>query len=216
MRDPSDQFSPEFWNERYRSAERIWSGQPNPWLVEHASRLTPGTALDIGSGEGADAIWLANRGWQVTGVDVSTVALERARRRAAEIGTEVATRIYWQQGDLLSWDPAPEKFDLVSSQFMQLPGPARLALLRRLTRAVRPGGTLLYVGHHPTDPHVAARAAEFPDRFFTAEQLADDLVADEWQDIVAAAPERHKIEDQGQQVTVRDAVLHAVRADAEG
>jgi len=73
--DVATMFTPEFWDDRYRSAPAIWSGNPNPRLVEHVADLAPGAALDVGCGEGADAIWLAARGWKVTGIDVSTVAL---------------------------------------------------------------------------------------------------------------------------------------------
>ncbi|HEV7666156.1 MAG TPA: class I SAM-dependent methyltransferase, partial [Chloroflexota bacterium] len=93
----------EFWDERYASAATIWSGNPNPHLVAQVSDLRPGTALDVGSGEGADAIWLAEQGWQVTGIDVSMVALERAAQMAAAAGHDVADRITWQQADILTW-----------------------------------------------------------------------------------------------------------------
>ena len=89
------------------SAGRLWSGQPNPQLVAQASDLESGEALDAGSGEGADAIWLARHGWTVTAVDVSTVALDRAAGYAAAAGDEIAGRITWQQQDLRSWDPGP-------------------------------------------------------------------------------------------------------------
>src|SRR5947208_3010961 len=78
------------WDERYRSQGQLWSGSPNRHLVSEAAELAPGTALDAGSGEGADAIWLAERGWQVTAVDFSSVALERGRARAAELAAELA------------------------------------------------------------------------------------------------------------------------------
>ncbi|HVA24135.1 MAG TPA: class I SAM-dependent methyltransferase, partial [Chloroflexota bacterium] len=109
------------WDERYRSQGQLWSGRPNPHLVSEAADLTPGTALDAGSGEGADAIWLAEHGWQVTAVDFSTVALERGAARARELGDEVARRITWQHADLTDWGPPVASYDLVSAQFMQLP-----------------------------------------------------------------------------------------------
>src|SRR4051794_928957 len=84
--DPAAVLTQDFWEERYRSSDQIWSGNPNPRLVEHVAELTPGTALDVGCGEGADAIWLAARGWQVTALDVSTVALARGARAAADAG----------------------------------------------------------------------------------------------------------------------------------
>ncbi|MGE3910766.1 MAG: methyltransferase domain-containing protein, partial [Chloroflexota bacterium] len=142
-------FTPEFWDERYGSSERYWSGNPNVQLVAQVADLTPGTVLDLGCGEGADAIWLAQRGWQVTGVDVSQVALDRAAGQAAAIGAETADRISWEQGDAYTWDPAPRQFDLVSAHFMFLPGVDREALHQRLAAAVRPGGRLLIVSHHP-------------------------------------------------------------------
>jgi SAM-dependent methyltransferase len=104
-------YTEEFWDERYRSAERLWSGQPNPQLVTQVSDLPPGEALEAGCGEGADAIWLAARGWTVTGVDVSGVALERAADHAADhaaaLGPELVSRLTWQRRDLLEWTPEP-------------------------------------------------------------------------------------------------------------
>jgi SAM-dependent methyltransferase len=203
-------FTQEFWDERYLSADMIWSGNANPHLVATATDLVPATALDVGSGEGADAIWLASRGWHVTGIDVSDVALDRAAKRAGEAGEQIAERITWQQADVLSWDPAPARFDLVSAQFMHLPRPALVALHQRLAAAVRPGGTLLIVGHHPSD---LATSMGHPDRvhlLFTAEQVAAGLDPGDWH-IVVASPERQAIDPDGQPVTIRDAVMRAVR-----
>jgi SAM-dependent methyltransferase len=168
-------FTQEYWDTRYGSAESIWSGNPNPRLVELVADLAPGTALDVGSGEGADAIWLAARGWQVTGIDVSTVALTRAAQRASAAGQDIADRITWEQADVLSWDPAPRQFDLVSAQFMHLPRLPREALHVRLAAAVRPGGTLLIVGHHPSDMETAMGRPNVPDFFFTADEIAAPL-----------------------------------------
>ena len=209
--DVTGLFTQEFWDERYRSADRIWSGNPNPRLVEHVAGLTPGTALDVGCGEGADAIWLAARGWHVTGIDVSTVALDRAATRAAEAGEEVAARIRWQQGDLMSWDPAPLKFDLVSAHFLHVPPPARESLFRRLAAAVRPGGTFLFVGHHPSDLETTVGRWNLPELFFTADEIAAALNHDGWQIIVAGAPERQTLDPDGRPITIRDAVLRARR-----
>jgi SAM-dependent methyltransferase len=201
----------EFWDERYRSADTIWSGNPNPHLVAQVADLQPGTALDVGSGEGADAIWLAVRGWHVTGIDVSTVALDRAAERAAKAGKEVSDRISWRQTDILSWDPAPQQFDLVSAQFMHLPRSAREVVYHRLAVAVRPGGSLLIVGHHPSDLETTMRRPNLPDLFFTADQVAVGLDPNEWHVIVAAAPERQTLDPEGRPVTIRDAVMYAIR-----
>jgi SAM-dependent methyltransferase len=151
-------FTREFWDERYRSAEQLWSGQPNAQLVAQTAGLTPGDALDVGCGEGADAIWLASQGWTVTATDISAVALERAAAHAAERGDEVADRISWRQADLFSWDPGAQQYDLVSAQFMYLPEAELKSLHRRLAAAVRPGGTLLIVLHHPDSMHAGGES----------------------------------------------------------
>jgi len=204
-------YTQEFWDARYLSSDTIWSGNPNPHLVAQVADLSPGTALDVGCGEGADAIWLAARGWQVTAIDVSTVALDRAVERALSAGKLVSDRITWQQADILSWDPAPQQFDLVSEQFMHLPQQARDALNRRLAGAVRPGGALLIVGHHQSDLDTSMGRPNLPDLFYTADEVAAILDPDNWQVVVAAAPERQTLDPHGQPVTIRDAVMHAVR-----
>lgn len=204
-------FSQAAWDERYSSADRVWSGNPNPHLVATAELLTPGTALDVGSGEGADTIWLASHGWQVTGIDVSVVALERAASQAAAAGEEIATRITWQQADVLTWVPPTRQFDLVSAQFMQLPRPELESLHRRLADAVRPGGVLLIVGHHPSDQGNPTRHAHHAGLTFTAEQVAATLDPAEWTIMVAGAPEREAPNPEGEIVTFLDAVLQARR-----
>jgi SAM-dependent methyltransferase len=209
--DHAVQFTQEFWDDRYRSAERLWSGEPNPQLVAQASALAPGEALDAGCGEGADAIWLAARGWAVTGADVSAVALERAAAHAAAAGRETAGRISWQRQDLLTWAPEPERFDLVSAQFMHLPERAFDGMYRRLAAAVRPGGTLLVVGHHPDDRHVNVGRPDQLDMFPSAEQLAAGLEPARWEIILAGAVGRPATDLDGQPVTVTDTVLRAGR-----
>ena len=140
-----------YWEDRYGTPELTWSGNPNPVLVAEATSLTPGSALDIGSGEGGDALWLAAQGWHVTGVDISQNALDKAAARVESVDAEAAARIQWQQHDLAEWLPEPRSFDLVSSQFMHLPRAERGVLFRGLAAAVAPGGTLLIVGHDITD-----------------------------------------------------------------
>ena len=103
--DEAHVFSQEFWDERYATHDHVWSGRPNPRLVEHATDLAPGLALDVGCGEGADVVWLAERGWRATGADLSVVALEKARKHAGEAG--VADRTDWVHVDLVAGDPLP-------------------------------------------------------------------------------------------------------------
>ena len=198
------EYTQEFWDERYGSAGRIWSGHPNVQLVEQVTDLRPGAALDVGSGEGADAIWLASRGWRVTAVDVSRVALERAAAAAASAG--VPDMITWAQRDMLTWDPGSEQYDLVSAQFMHLPRPAQDSMHDRLAAAVRPGGTLLIVGHLHDELH-----AHIAPRFRPAEEIAATLNPATWEVIMATAVERQGTGPDGQPATLNDSVLRAVR-----
>ena len=209
--DDTVRFTREFWDDRYRSADRLWSGQPNVQLVAQAGGLPAGEALDAGSGEGADAIWLASRGWTVTAVDVSAVALERAAAHAAAQGDEIAGRIRWRREDLLSWDPAPQRFDLVSAQFLHLPSPELESMHRRLAAAVRPGGTLLIVSHHPDDLHANVGRPAHHALFPTPGQLAAGLDPGDWEILVAAGIGRPATDLDGQPVTITDTVLRAAR-----
>ena len=202
-------FTREFWDERYASSHRIWSGLPNPRLVQQASTLTPGTAIDVGCGEGADAVWLASRGWQVTGVDVSEVALKRAREHAAEAG--VADRTSWRQVDLVAGDPLPGTADLVSVQFMHLPTAALPPVYAGILAAVRPGGTLLVVGHHPDDAaHAGLRNERLTHLLFTPETVTA-LLDDHW-DVQVAEAQTREVEHDGEPVTATDTVVVARRA----
>ncbi|MEU7602090.1 class I SAM-dependent methyltransferase [Streptomyces sp. NPDC041003] len=135
----------QFWDERYSESTRIWSGNPNEALVREVQRLTPGRALDLGCGEGADAVWLARRGWRVTGTDISKVALGRAAEHATEAG--VGDAVEWQRHDFTESFPEGE-FDLVSACFLHNYGDfPRARVLRAAAAAVAPGGVLLVVGH---------------------------------------------------------------------
>ena len=204
---PEDHFTREFWDERY-SGGLVWSGNPNPHLVTHASRLPPGTALDFGSGEGADAIWLAQQGWQVTAVDISPVALAGLSARAEGLGLAVTC----EQADAFAWSAGPA-YDLVSAQFMHLPRPALTRLHRQLATSVAPGGTLLLVGHHPDDVGHAPEGTSFEEIRFTGEEVASTLDPSEWTTIEPLRPEREWIDRDGRPAVAVDAVLRAVRVD---
>ena len=203
--------SEQDWDERYGSKGPIWSGEPNPQLVAEASELAPGAALDVGCGEGADAIWLARRGWRVTGLDISGVALSRAAAAANRAGSDVAERITWLREDIAAWAPPAAGYDLVSAQFMQLPEPARSALHRQLVAAVGPGGVLLVVGHSVSDLHTGAQRPPNPERFFAATDIAAQLNQKEWDILTAEARPREALDPDGHPITVRDEVLAARR-----
>jgi SAM-dependent methyltransferase len=200
-------FDEESFEQRYRATDALWSGRPNAQLVREAADLPPGRALDIGCGEGADAVWLAERGWRVTAVDFSTTALQRGAARAAAAGEELAGRIDWRHADVSRWTPEAATFDLVSAQYMHLPAEERGPLFARLAAAVRTGGTLLVVGHDfsalPADAH---RPPE-PGRFFIAAEVAAGLDPASWE--VPVAESRPGAPHEGHDITVHDAVMRA-------
>jgi SAM-dependent methyltransferase len=202
----------QLWDERYRSRPKVWSGRPNPQLVAEALGLKPGAALDLGCGEGADAIWLASRGWTVTALDVSAVALERAAAHAREAG--VSGNIEWVQQDLAAWVP-DQQYDLVSAQFLHSTLLPWQQALRLAAAAVRTGGALLVVGHHPEGlptwgNHNSA------EKYFTAEEAARELGIEEpeWRLDVLDSRLRSAAGPDGEAAELTDAVLRATRLAA--
>ncbi|MFF3442698.1 FAD-dependent oxidoreductase [Streptosporangium sp. NPDC002721] len=199
----------EYWDLRYRESDQIWSGNPNVILVREVTGMEPGTALDLGCGEGADAIWLARRGWRVTATDISGVALERAARHAAS--ADVADRVDWQRHDLGASFPEG-LFDLVSAHFLHsLTDMPREKILRTAASAVAPGGTLLVVGHagfpaweqnpHP-DVHLPT-----PEEVLEALELPDG----EWEVLLSEEHDRIQNDPEGKPTTRRDNVLKVRR-----
>jgi SAM-dependent methyltransferase len=193
-----------FWEQFYSEREQVWSGQPNAVLVEELDGLEPGTALDLGCGEGADAIWLAEHGWAVTATDISQAALDRAAAHAADAG--VGDRITWARHDFARSIP-DGPFDLVSAHFLHSPvDDSRDPALRAAARAVGPGGTLLVVSHEavPWHPDV-----EFP----TAQEVLGSLGIDPdaWEvQRLTSRPRRAKHPD-GTEVDVSDSVVRVRR-----
>jgi SAM-dependent methyltransferase len=205
-----DQFTAAFWDERYGGTEKIWSGEPNAVLVQEVAGLAPGTALDVGSGEGGDAIWLAARGWTVTAIDVSRVALDRVADRAAAEG--VAERVTTTPVDIFA-DPVPGTHDLVTAHFLQLPADVRPRLFSALAGAVAPGGRLLIVGHDPEGMPEEFAGHHPPEMFATADQLVAEL-ADAlagWTIEVAERRARTGVQPDGRPGFPYDAVLRARR-----
>ena len=206
--DPAEMYTQATWDARYAESSRIWSGRPNQRLVEEVSELVPGTALDVGCGEGADAVWLAERGWTVTALDVSQVALTRVREHAAEAG--VADRVETLHHDLVAGGRAPGRYDLVSVFFFHVMPEVFEEFYRGLAELVAPGGTLLVVGHHPDDVDSGARRPHGPQLLFTPEQVVGVLDAADWDVVTQSAPTREMATAEGE-VTVTDSVVRAVR-----
>ena len=168
-----DQGAAEFWDQCYAEAgDEMWSGKPNGTVVVELSDLRPGRALDVGCGEGADSLWLAERGWTVTGVDVSAVAVERARAAAAAAG--LTSEVTWQVADVLADPPESKAYDLVVMMYPAFHHPVTPEALRRLADAVTPGGTLLVV-HHVVDLDPAADHGFDPAAFVSVAEIAEAL-----------------------------------------
>ncbi|MGN9789256.1 SAM-dependent methyltransferase [Nonomuraea sp. ZG12] len=199
-------FEPPSWDERYSGPEKIFSGAPNPQLVAEATGLTPGTALDVGCGEGGDVIWLAGRGWTVTGADFSANGLARAARHAEQAG--VADRIDWWHVDARTFAAGGRTYDLVTSHFLHPPNGGMVEVTRRLAEAVARGGHLLVVGHAPSE--VFTQLTESRRKaMFLAEELLPAL-PDGFDVLVAEQRPRTMTRD-GVTVDVHDSTLLARR-----
>jgi SAM-dependent methyltransferase len=163
---------PAEWDERYRGAELVWGSEPNRWVAGELGDLPPGVALDVACGEGRNAIWLARRGWRVTGLDFSAAGLRRAAELAERAGVAAATS--WVHGDAVDGEYPEGPFDAVILAYLQLVAPARRAAVRRAASVLAPGGVLLVVGHDSTNLTEGVGGPQDPAVLFSP----DDVVAD--------------------------------------
>ncbi len=194
----------EDWNRRHGEAGPLFGSEPNRFLVAEVEGLSPGRALDLACGAGRNAVWLAQHGWEVTGVDFSDVGLENARSLAAERGVDVE----WVSADLRGWSPAGSGFDLVVVLYLQIPADERRAVLREAARAVAPGGTLLVVGHDLENLTGGWGGPKDPAVLFTPDEIAAELPGLE---IEKAERVLRPIETEGPDVQAIDALVRARR-----
>jgi SAM-dependent methyltransferase len=161
----------DMWNERYRERGALWGTAPNEFVVDRLSAVAPCRALDLGAGQGRNAIWLAQQGHRVTAVDVSDVAMAQGRQIAAQAGVEVD----FVAADLETWEPSPEEFDLVLLAYLQAPEQARRALHAKAARALAPDGLVLVVAHHVDNLEHGFGGPPMKEVLFDEEGLADDF-----------------------------------------
>jgi SAM-dependent methyltransferase len=161
------------WNARYAESELVWGLAPNRFVAAETASLPPGRALDLACGEGRNAVWLAERGWQVTAIDFSDVAIERARGLAADRGVKVEFRL----GDVLTAPVDAAAFDLALLAYLQLPPQERTLVLERAIGALAPGGTFLLVGHDLRNHAEGHGGPKDPSVLWTADEIVDALEA---------------------------------------
>ena len=155
---------PQTWDERYAAAERVWSSGPNREVEAVVAGWPPGRALDLGAGEGRHALWLAERGWQVTAVDFSAVGIDRGRQEAARRSVDVE----WVVADVTEWEPAPGTlFDLVLVAYLHIPQD----VFSRLGQWLAPGGALVVVGHSLRNLTEGVGGPQDPSILHTTDQL---------------------------------------------
>jgi SAM-dependent methyltransferase len=221
-------FDHEYWDGIWQGdrAPSMEAGQPNPHLVDEVDRLAPGTALDAGCGAGAEAIWLAGRGWQVTAVDIASAALDRAAERAAasDVASDVGGQVHWVRADLATWEPGV-RYDLVTTHYAH-PAMPQLDFYDRIADWVATDGTLLIVGHlHSAtagEPHAHSAAhSQAHDHAgddgppasasATAAGITARLDPSVWK--IATASEAHRSVSgrNGRETTIHDVVVRAVR-----
>lgn len=178
-------FWEQLWSKTLREhADKVARRPPNGHLTAEVTALSPGRALDAGCGHGADTLWLAAHGWQVTAVDFSAAALAQGRSMAEAAGAELAQRIDWIEGDLATWTARPADYDLVVCLYVHVAGAVE-EMVTRMAIGVAPGGTLFLVGHRPIDPSTGAATAAAGQVQVSVEAALAALDPRHWELVVA-------------------------------
>jgi SAM-dependent methyltransferase len=199
------------WNQRYQQSELVWSAAANIWVQELTQDLPAGSALDIGAGEGRNALWLAARGWQVTAVDFSEVALQGARALADEHLGEHAGRLVTHEADVRTWVPRTRSYDLVLVVYLHLPEQQRRAVMQAAAEAVAPGGTLLVVGHDVQNLTSGHGGPQNPAVLYRPNDIIADIEPSQLVVVRHETAARSATNTQGQAVEALDALVVARR-----
>ncbi len=194
------------WDERYEQAELVWSAEPNRFVAEEVTGMSPGRAIDLAAGEGRNAIWLAGQGWSVEAVDFSRVGIDKGRQLAERAAPQAAARISWDVADLLDYEPAAQAYQLVLIAYLHLPAEQRRQVVRRAAAAVAPGGTLLIVGHARRNLAEGVGGPQDEDVLYDPDEVRR-LVADAGLDIERAEEKLRPVDGES-----RDAIDVLVRA----
>jgi SAM-dependent methyltransferase len=192
----------DFWDARYREKELVWSAGPNRFLVEEIEGITPGRALDLACGEGRNAFWLAQQGWQVTATDYSPVAIEKAKERQTELGLDMDFHV----ADATA--PPGGPFDLIAIFYLHLPREENRKVLEHALAALAPGGTLLYVGHDERNIEEGIGGPQEPSILYGPEEIKS-LLAD--LKIERAETVERPVEKEGKTHQALDILVRAYR-----
>ena len=165
------------WDAKYAKADLVWGAPPNSVVVEQATALHPGRALDLACGEGRNAIWLATRGWAVTAVDFSQVAIDKARTVASRSPRSVRERIEWVHDDVRTAQLEPG-FDLILCVYLHLPGDERRAMLDLAIDALDEAGVLIVLGHDSANIADGVGGPQDPTVLYTPDDVVGDIADD--------------------------------------
>jgi SAM-dependent methyltransferase len=196
------------WDRRYAGSELVWTAEPNRFLVAETETLEPGRVIDLACGEGRNAVWLAERGWQSVGVDFSEVGLQKARELASGRGVNVE----WVAADLLDYRPDPQAFDLVLVFYLQVPAVERRRIVRTAVEAVAPGGTFLLVAHDSSNLQHGHGGPQNPARLYTADDVVTDIEGSGLH-IERAEPVERPVQTTDGERNALDALLRARRPE---
>jgi SAM-dependent methyltransferase len=205
------------WDERYAASELVWSAAPNQFVSAELADLPPGRAVDLAAGEGRNALWLADRGWHVTAVDFSRVALDKGRALHEQHQHAQRLEVDWVVADVLSHELEPETFDLALFTYLQLPADQRCTAVRRAFGALRVGGTFFLVAHDSSNLTEGTGGPPDADVLYTAEEVLADLDGERFDVDTADRVERVVQADDGHggavERTAYDCLVRLVRTD---